>query len=102
MKVNRCTKILVAVKHGICTVRVIDQVKAYKPDNPVPANDVRALMGVLQNDPASKDCLSTTGIFAPGIESDPLITPFIPQRLELVPGVKLYKRLESIAAKTKA
>jgi len=75
---------VIAIKKGVCKVRVIDQVKAYKPPHLVTANDVRALMGVLQTDGASKGCLTTTSDFAPKIKMDPLIVPLIPSRLELV------------------
>jgi Restriction endonuclease len=39
---------VIATKHGLGYVRVIDQVKAFKPPNLVTADHVRALMGVLQ------------------------------------------------------
>jgi len=39
---------VIAIKKGIGTIRVIDQVKAYKPGHLVGANDVRALLGALQ------------------------------------------------------
>ena len=55
---------VIAVKRGLGSVRVIDQVKAYKPDHLVTADDVRALMGVLQGDSASKGFLTTTSDFA--------------------------------------
>src|ERR1700737_2419726 len=90
---------VIAIKKGICSVRVIDQVKAYKPPHLVAANDVRALMGVLQGDGASKGCLSTTSDFAPMIKTDPLIVPFIPSRLELINGTALFSRLEELAAR---
>ena len=45
---------VIAIKKGLGEIRIIDQVKAYKPGHLVKANDVRALMGVLQNDGASK------------------------------------------------
>ena len=51
---------VIAVKYGLCTVRVIDQVKAYKPDHLVTANDVRALLGVLLSDRAATHGLVTT------------------------------------------
>src|SRR5262249_35486802 len=35
---------VIAMKHGIGSVRVIDQVKAYKPGHLVTADDVRALL----------------------------------------------------------
>ena len=90
---------IIAVKKGIGHVRVIDQVKAYKPGHLVTANDVRALMGVLQGDSASKGFLTTTSDFAPKIKEDPLITPFIPARLELINGSSLFKRLEELLGK---
>ncbi len=90
---------VIAVKKGIGHVRVIDQVKAYKPGHLVTANDVRALMGVLQGDGASKGFLTTTSDFAPKIKDDPLITPFIPARLELINGSSLLKRLDELLVK---
>lgn len=88
---------VIAVKRGLGSVRVIDQVKAYKPDHLVTANDVRALIGVLHGDGASKGFLTTTSDFAPKIQKDPLILPFIPSRLELINGTMLVKRLEELA-----
>jgi restriction system protein len=92
---------VIAVKKGICSIRVIDQVKAYKPPHLVDANDVSALIGVLQGDGASKACLSTTSDFAPMIKKNPLIVPFIPSRLELVNGTALSSRLQELAARQK-
>src|SRR5207237_593136 len=80
---------VIAIKKGICSIRVIDQVKAYKPPHLVTANDVRALVGVLYEDGASKACLSTTSDFAPMLKTDPLMVPLIPSRLELVNGPTL-------------
>jgi len=64
---------VIAIKHGVGTIRVIDQVKAYKPGRLVTANDVRALFGVVVMDRASKGFLSTTSDFAPRLRQDPLI-----------------------------
>ena len=89
---------VIAVKRGLWTVRIIDQVKAYAPDRLVPANDVRALLGVLQADHnATKGLVTTTSDFAPMIDRDPFIAPFIPHRLELVNGKNLIPRLAAIA-----
>jgi len=88
---------VIAIKKGIGSIRVIDQVKAFKRDHLVRANDVRALMGILQGDKASKGFLTTTSDFAPKLESDPLITPFIPRQLELINGPNLLRRLEELA-----
>lgn len=90
---------VIAVKRGLWTVRIIDQVKAYAPEHLVPANDVRALLGVLQADQnATKGLVTTTSGFAPRIETDPFIAPFVPHRLELIDGEKLIPRLNAIAS----
>jgi restriction system protein len=88
---------VIAVKKGLGSIRVIDQVKAYKPGHLVTANDVRALFGVLQGDGASKGFVTTTSDFAPRIKEDPLLMPFMPSRLELINGAMLLKRLRELA-----
>ena len=88
---------IIAVKRGLGSVRIIDQVKAYKPGHLVTADDVRALIGVVMTDQASKGFLTTTSDFAPRISTDPLIQSVIPARLELVNGVDLMARLEKLA-----
>jgi restriction system protein len=90
---------VIAIKKGLGSVRVIDQVKAFKPTHLVTANDVRALIGVLHGDGASKAFLTTTSDFAPMLKTDPLITPFMPARLELVNGKALLARLDELAQK---
>jgi restriction system protein len=90
---------VIATKRGIGSVRVIDQVKAYKPGHNVTANDVRALVGVLHGDGASKGFLTTTSDFAPLLRGDPLIQPFVPSRLELVNGDALLARLAELGKK---
>ena len=87
---------VIAIKKGLGQVRVIDQVKAFNPSHLVDANDVRALMGVLQTDGASKGFVTTTSDFAPKIRSDPLINPLIPSRLELINGKTLLARLQEL------
>jgi restriction system protein len=92
---------VIAIKKGLGTVRVIDQVKAYRPGHLVTAHDVRALLGVVQGDGASKGFLTTTSDFAPRLSADPLIAPFIPSRIELINGEKLLTRLQEIARNAK-
>jgi restriction system protein len=70
---------VIAVKRGLGSVRVIDQVKAYKPSQLVKADDVRALLGVLHADNASKGFLTTASDFAPKLREDILLKPFIPE-----------------------
>ena len=62
------------------------------------ANDVRALMGVIQGDRASKGFLTTTSDFAPKIQDDHIIQSFIPDRLELINGPSLLNRLKELAS----
>jgi restriction system protein len=90
---------VIAVKRGIGTVRVIDQVKAYGPGHLVTANDVRALAGVLEWDKASKGFLTTTSDFAPKLPDDPLVKHLIPAKLELINGKMLLARLKELAEK---
>jgi restriction system protein len=79
---------VIAIKHGFGSVRFIDQVKRYKPGHVVKADEVRALIGVLA-------IFTTTSTFAPRIENDGGIKPYIPYRLELIDKEKLLKRLIS-------
>jgi restriction system protein len=91
---------VIAVKRGFVQVRVLDQVKAYKPGHLVDANDVRALLGVLSGDQnASKGVVTTSSDFAPRTVDDPFIKPFIPYRLELVNGLELIRRLSRLVEK---
>ena len=79
-------------------VRFIDQVKAYKPGHLVTAEEVRALGFVLLSDQnATKGIVTTTSDFAPKIVEDPLIKPHMPNRIELVNGTELVKRLIELA-----
>lgn len=91
---------VIAVKRGFGAVRIINQVKAYGPTHLVTANDVRALIGVLQCDGASKGVLTTTSDFAPGLHTDPLVIPHIPARLELMNGRALFDQLEGLARRS--
>lgn len=93
---------IVAVKHGVCSIRIIDQVKAYAPHRRVSANDVRALIGVLSSEPnTSKGIVTTTAAFASGIWTDRTIAPFMPYRLELRDGPQLRKWLIDLAVRRK-
>lgn len=88
---------IIAIKRGICQIRIVDQVKALGPGEHVTANDVRALIGVLYSDPqATKGFVTTTARFAPRIQDDPSINPFIPYRLELIDGDALITKLTQI------
>ena len=85
---------VIAIKRGFGSIKFIDQVKAYNEDHIVKADEVRALLGVLSGErDASKAIFTTTSAFAPRIESDKFIKPFLPYRLELVDKEKLIARL---------
>lgn len=90
---------VIAIRKGWCSVRIIDQVKAYKPGHVVTANDVRALLGVLHGDRnASKGVVTTSSTFAPRLATDPFVAPFVPYRLELVDGEALNARLLNLTS----
>jgi restriction system protein len=91
---------VIATMRGIGSIRVIDQVKAYKPGLLVTADDARALYGVLMLDGAAKGFLTTTSDFAPLLTKDSLLGPIIPSRIELINGKTLLARLEALARKT--
>lgn len=88
---------VIAVERGVLSVRVLDQVKAYAPGHLVPANDVRAPMGVLGSDrAASEGIVTTTSDFAPRIEEDPLVAPLLPTRPEPVDGEEPARRMSAL------
>jgi restriction system protein len=87
---------VIAIRRGVCCVRIIGSVKAYKPGHLVKHDDVRALAGVVAADPkATKGIITTTSDFAPGIARDPIISPLMPYRLELMNGPALRSWLAS-------
>lgn len=89
---------VIAIKKGICSIRIIDQVKAYSAGQCVSAHDIRALIGVLASDPnVSKGYVTTTAKFAPKICDDTSINQFIPYRLELRDGEYLRNWLLQVA-----
>ena len=93
---------VIAIKKGIGSVRIIAQVRAYSPNHLVSADDVRALVGVLHGDGASKGFLTTTrsGLRSHCCrEKDPLILPFMPSRLQLINGQELSTMLTELARK---
>ena len=88
---------VIAVKHGFGSIRILDQVKAYKPDHIVPANDVRAMLGtVLGDQAATKGVITTTSTFAPRLLDDPMIRAHVPYRLELKDRSELFRWLDEV------
>jgi restriction system protein len=87
---------VIATKRGVGSIRIFDQVKAYKPGHVVTAEEVRALLGTMMAANVSKGIVSTTSTFAPRIGQDPGLSPYIPYRIELRPGDVLLPWLESL------
>jgi restriction system protein len=86
---------------GIGAVRFFDQAKAYSPGHLVPANDVRAMAGVLSRDQnVSKGIVTTTSDFAPGVDKE--FASFVPYRLELRNGENLREWLAEVVAKAES
>jgi restriction system protein len=89
---------VIAIKHGVGCMKVLGSVKAYAPGHIVPYDAVRSLMGVIASErDTSKGIITTTSDFPPLIESDELIKPLLPTRLELINGVNLQKWLTSLS-----
>jgi restriction system protein len=91
---------VVATRKGVGSIRIFDQVKAYKPGHLVTADEVRAMIGVItgaQN--VSKGLITTTSDFAPRLQEDEYIRPLIPYRLELKPRDVLLPWLEELAGR---
>lgn len=87
---------VIATKNGIGSIRIYDQVKAYKPGNLVTANDVRAMLGALSGANVSKGIITTTSTFAPRLMDDPVIAAHVPYRLELKDKDILLPWLDSL------
>ncbi|MEX1061236.1 MAG: restriction endonuclease [Methyloceanibacter sp.] len=94
---------VIAQRNGFDCLKVRIQMKRYKPDLVVTAEQARALLGTLYGDPAaSKAVLATTSRFAPRILQDPAVGPAVPTRLQLWDGEdlqELFKRVERGEAK---
>ena len=90
---------VIASKFGVGAIRIFDQVKAYKPENLVTADEVRSMLGVITGgDNVSKGVVTTTSNFAPRIMNDPYISKYIPYRLELKPKEILFPWLETLSS----
>lgn len=90
---------VVASKHGVGSIRVFDQVKAYREGHVVTADEVRAMLGVItgaQN--VSKGVITTTSTFAPRVTSDEFISPYLPFRLELKDCNQLLPWLDELSS----
>lgn len=88
---------VIATKSGFGSIRIYDQVKAYKRGHLVTAEEVRAMSGILQGN-VSKGIVTTTSDFAPRLSEDKILAPLMPHRLELKAGNQLLTWLEQVRA----
>jgi restriction system protein len=89
---------VIATKHGVGSIRIFDQVKAYKPGHVVTADEVRSMLGVITGaSNVSKGVMTTTSTFAARVRDDPYLKPFLPFRLELKDRDELFPWLQSLA-----
>jgi restriction system protein len=85
---------VIACRDDIGSFRVLDQVKLYKPRHLVSAEEVRAMLGVLDGDrAASKACITTTSDFAPGVYKTKQFLERMPTSLDLRNGTQLKEWL---------
>jgi len=93
---------VIATRGGFGSIRILDQVKCYKPGHLVSADDVRSMLGVLEAESnASKGVISTTSGFAPGIAKNERLAKFMPYRLELRPRDELLEWLFRVSGAAK-
>lgn len=89
---------IIATWPGFGSIRITDQVKAYRKGHLVTPDEVRSVLGVLQCEPnVSKAIISTTSDFAPSIRENPKFRQFLPYRLELKNGRDLTEWLRASA-----
>jgi restriction system protein len=89
---------VIASRPGIGSIRILDQIKAYRQGHVVTADEIRSMLGVLQTKPnVSKGLVTTTSQFAPGIYKNEELKVFMPYRLELKDGPALKEWLVRIA-----
>ena len=86
---------VIATKSGFGSIRIYDQMKAYKPGHLVTAEEVRAMNGILTGN-VSKGIVTTTSDFAPRLREDRILKPLMPHRLELKSDKELLAWLEEI------
>jgi restriction system protein len=77
------------------TIRILEQLKLFKPNYIVEPNDVRAIYGVLMNDlRASKGIITTSSRFGKSVYEE--FGRQIPSRIELRDGEQVRKRLQKL------
>jgi restriction system protein len=89
---------VIATKHDGVSVRILEQVKAYRQGHLVTLEQVHSMLGVLSTDlNVSKGIITTTSDFAPGVYTDENVKRYIPYRLDLRPKENLLEWLADVA-----
>ena len=89
---------VIAVKHGIGCIRMLGSMKAYAPDHLVGRDHVHEMLGVLATEAnVSKGIIATTSDFAPRLMDAPNLKLVIPNRLELINGLRLQQWLTDLS-----
>jgi restriction system protein len=92
---------VIATKPGVGSIRIFDQVKAYKPGHIVTREQVDSMLGVLTRDSnVSKGLVTTTSEFAPRLLEDESLKRLMPYRLELKNGRRLREWLIGLAKRS--
>jgi restriction system protein len=86
---------VIATKHGLVTVRVIESVKRYRPGNLVTAEEVRSLAFLMLADKSvTHGVVTTSSDFAPKIKTDRFLAPYLnTNQLKLINGIDITKRI---------
>ncbi|HEY2586765.1 MAG TPA: restriction endonuclease [Tepidisphaeraceae bacterium] len=81
---------VIATRPDFGSIRIVDQIKTYKPGRLVEPADVDAMLGVLNKDAGvTKGFVTTTAEFSPSIFQDADVRRFMPNRLTLKNGAEL-------------
>jgi len=82
-----CGRDVTASRPVVGSIRIVDQVKAYAPNQTATADEVRAALGVLEvGQNVSKGIITTPSQFAPRLSQDERLKAFMPYRLEVKYG----------------
>lgn len=89
---------VIARRAGIGSMRMLGSMKAYAPDRVVDRAHVDEVLGVVGREGATKGMIATTSNFAPRLLEAPGLAAAIPDRLELIDGVKLQEWLRGLTS----
>jgi restriction system protein len=89
---------VIAKRTGVGSMRMLGSMKAYAPDRVVGRDHVDEVLGVVEREHATKGIIVTTSDFAPRLLEAPGLAAVIPDRLELINGVRLHGWLRELTS----